>query len=142
MQTPARKRLSFCAMFLLLSIAICGCSGGTESNYALADTPAGPNSENNPTFSIPTAGVPAVGALTVTAYPDKMELKWQDTSPSEDGFKIMKDGITAGETPRNIAVWTDTQILPGTTYCYKIIPYNREYAQGIVSREECATIPV
>jgi len=142
MQTPARKRLSFCAMFLLLSIAIYGCSGGTESNYALADNPAGPNSENNPTFSIPTAGVPAVGALTVTAYPDKMELKWQDTSPSEDGFKIMKDGITAGETPRNIAVWTDTQILPGTTYCYKIIPYNREYAQGIVSREECATIPV
>lgn len=128
--------------FLLLCVIIVGCSGGGQQSALPSDggSPGG-NPGGGPILP-PTAGVPSVGALTLKAYSDRVDLSWLDTSPSEYGFKITKDGLVVAETDRNIAAWTDVNVAIGDTYCYQIIPYNREYKQGVVSELECVTIPL
>jgi hypothetical protein len=72
-------------------------------------------------------------------------LSWQDNSTNEDGFKIERGvsgsyGEIASVGP-NVKSYTDTGLLAGTTYCYRVRSFNSSGVSS-PSNESCATIPI
>jgi Divergent InlB B-repeat domain len=72
-------------------------------------------------------------------------LSWQDNSTNEDGFKIERaintNYVEIASVGPSIKTYTDSGLVGGTTYCYRIRAFN---ASGVSSpsNESCATIPI
>src|SRR5262245_38020483 len=72
----------------------------------------------------------AVCSYPVTAAAAQLTLTWTDTDFNETGFVVLRK--IAG-TPRmsriarvgeNITTYTDTDVIPGITYCYAVRAFN------------------
>ncbi|MBN1674458.1 MAG: fibronectin type III domain-containing protein, partial [Kiritimatiellae bacterium] len=100
---------------------------GVTDGYAGTAPDAGAYEYGGPAW---TAGVPAPLDLTATPVaPAGIELAWIDNFPDEGGFVIERrrsgtDGwdrlAVAGPLPANSTRHTDTGLLPGTKYYYKV----------------------
>ncbi|HLD35976.1 MAG TPA: DUF2341 domain-containing protein [Planctomycetota bacterium] len=67
--------------------------------------------------------------ITATVYSSAIALQWADDSNNETGFEIERsvNGITyvlLATLPRNTQVYTDTGLVSGTAYAYRIRSYN------------------
>jgi len=62
----------------------------------------------------------------------QLRLSWTDNSSNESGFRILRK--TAGPGPLqllttvgpNITSYTDTRVIPGVIYCYRVRAFNAE----------------
>jgi Divergent InlB B-repeat domain len=72
-------------------------------------------------------------------------LSWQDNSTNEDGFKIERainaNYVEIASVGPNIKTYTDSGLVGGTTYCYRILAFNSGGVSS-PSNESCATIPI
>lgn len=128
----------FLFLVLFLAVIVAGC----DTSGLFAGNPGDPPITDPAPIGPPpglTTHPPKVGSLIATADKNKVSLSWEDLSPNEDIFEVLRDGVKVGATDKNIAVWTDMQVVAGATYCYMIIAYNKEYK--FVSEEKCATVP-
>src|SRR5262245_3513286 len=66
----------------------------------------------------------------------QLTLNWLDNSANADGFPIERDaGQTGSFTPvatvgPNVTSYTDTSVVSGTTYCYRVSAFNAAGASG------------
>ena len=87
----------------------------------------------------------AIGSSFSLASAASVSLSWQDNSTNEDGFKIERGvsstySIIASVGP-NTQTYTDSGVLAGTTYCYRVRSFNSSGVSS-PSNESCATIPI
>src|SRR5262245_24276473 len=72
-------------------------------------------------------------------------LTWTDPNPdnstsSEDGFSIRRDGKEIAKVGKNVTTFKDTVTGPvGVDVCYEVAPYNK--AGSTVSNKSCKTMP-
>ena len=77
----------------------------------------------------------------VLAQSGSLYLTWQDTSTNEDGFKIER--LVAGlvdttlTAPKAANSYTDSALLAGTVYCYRVQAFNSAGYSG-PSNQACA----
>ena len=83
--------------------------------------------------TLPTTLFPPDPPLNLTAAPNsaaQINLNWTDNSSNENGFTIERSPngidqwIEVGFTSGNIATYTDTGLIPSTTYYYRVSAYN------------------
>jgi Divergent InlB B-repeat domain len=96
-------------------------------------------------FLFPLFFLTAIASTSSLALGASLTLTWQDNSTNEDGFKIER-GVSGSyaeiaSVGPNIQSYTDTSILAGTTYCYRVRAFN-SYGISSPSNESCATIPI
>lgn len=87
--------------------------------------------------------------FAVSAFPATINasLSWTDNSANEDGFKVERctgAGCSTfaqiGTTLTNAAAYTDANLAPGTTYCYRVRAYNTAGDSGYTNTA-CLTTP-
>lgn len=85
--------------------------------------------------------------LQATAHAtNAIRLQWQDNSEVEEGFVINRrqaDGEweEIAEVPLDTTQYDDTEVSPGSEYCYQVTAYN-EAGTSPPSNESCAVAPV
>src|SRR5262249_51497451 len=72
-------------------------------------------------------------------------VNWQDNSTNEDGFKIER-GVSGsyaeiGSVGPDIRSYTDSSVIAGTTYCYRVRAFNSSGVSS-PSNESCPSIPI
>ena len=84
-------------------------------------------------------------ALSATALPGAVSLGWQDNSPNETGFEVLRSTTGATGTFTTIATtgakvtsYTDTGLDPKLQYCYKVQATAQKRVLG-VSNTACTT---
>ncbi len=92
-----------------------------------------------------TVGVNPPSNLVATAAASSIGLTWDDNSSNEDGFIIERrsNGGAYGAvftTAANATSWTDTNVVPGTTYTYHVIAKSTALGNSSASNESSATI--
>jgi hypothetical protein len=76
----------------------------------------------------------------------QLQLTWIDNSTNEDGFGIERKTGTSGTYSQiatvaaNATSYTDTTLLDGVTYCYRVFAFNSS-GSSPYSPESCATTP-
>jgi fibronectin type 3 domain-containing protein len=94
----------------------------------------------------PTAGPSNLAAKTETAT--RVYLAWKDNSTNESGFKIeRKTGLTGAYSlvmtvGANVTTWSDTSVVAGKTYCYRVRAYVTSGLDSASSNEACASTAV
>jgi hypothetical protein len=88
-------------------------------------------------FRSSTSPVPvATTALTATAVSSsQVNLSWTDNATNESGFRIHRsvDQVVWAEiatVPSNSTAYTDTSVIAGTTYYFKVVAYNSAGTSG------------
>jgi uncharacterized protein (TIGR02145 family) len=117
----------FLAVFTLTFLLGCSTNSDDKSDAATTVIP------DSPTNLIVTA---------VTA--NEINLSWKDNSTNETGFKIQrKTGSESyafvGEVNANVRTYSDTGLLPNTTYIYKVYAYNSVGNSAVSTDEVTAT---
>jgi hypothetical protein len=95
------------------------------------------NGNGNSQFSniaeVTTPDVPPTDPSDLVATnvtPAQVDLAWTDNSGNEDGFIVQRstDGGTtwseAGQTVADVAVFSDTTVIPGGSYLYQVYAFN------------------
>jgi hypothetical protein len=125
-----RYVLFFCIIGMLTVFAGCGGGGGGSSKTTGGGGGSTPTAPTNVT--------------TTTKTPTEIIIGWQDNSSNEERFRIYRcDGAGCNPTALlqsinpNIITHTDSGLLSGTTYCYKVCAYN-SYGQNC-SGNSCST---
>jgi hypothetical protein len=54
----------------------------------------------------------------------EIQIKWQDNSNNETGFRIYRNGVMVGEVSRNVEEYVDRNLKYATEYRYYILAYN------------------
>ncbi len=72
-----------------------------------------------PTFALAAPANPSNLELTALSS-SSVSLSWQDNSDDETGFKIFRDGTLIMTTSSNVSTFTDTGLMPNTTYEYTV----------------------
>ncbi len=75
---------------------------------------------------------PAPSDLNATATENSVTLTWKDNSNNESGFKIYRDGALIFTTTPNVTSYTDTGLLPNTTYLYGVSAVNNAGESNVV----------
>ena len=84
------------------------------------------------------------GLNASAAGPSEVNLRWQDNSENETGFVIFRqiqDETSFSEATRldpDTTTYSDTELSPGTTYCYVVRAYN-DTGTSNASKTVCAT---
>jgi hypothetical protein len=85
---------------------------------------------------IPTA---PIGLVASAASPTQVNLVWQDTATSEDGFQVERRGGSDGSFAQiavvaaNLINYSDTSALPNTAYSYRVRAFNTSGASSYSS---------
>ena len=94
-------------------------------------------------FLVPTTAPSApTGLNAVIANAYQVNLTWTDTSANEIGFRIERATGTGAfapfmSVPANTVAFSDTTVVPGTTYSYQVIAFN---SAGDSSPSNTATV--
>ncbi|MBI5779683.1 MAG: DUF2341 domain-containing protein, partial [Planctomycetes bacterium] len=85
------------------------------------------------------------GLITATLYSSAIVLQWADNSNNENGFEIERstDGITyslCATVTRNTQVYTNTGLVSGTAYAYRIRAYNAVGVSGYSNIASATTL--
>ena len=129
-------------LILAFSLLISGCGGGVSTGLSLVgdNNPGDNQGPISPSDLIPSNPAPPAPVITTAeATTNSVYLKWMDESPRESGFLIIRDGVKVGETDKNISQWTDSSVLPDTTYTYVVVAWNKEGSSA--SPEKTVTTP-
>ncbi|MFH1016803.1 MAG: hypothetical protein V1798_01315 [Pseudomonadota bacterium] len=117
-------------------VQACGANGCSDySNTSCASVPAAP--------ALPLAP----SGLVATASTTQIVLTWQDNSANETWFEIERC-IGAGctnyapyaQVGANVGTYTDTSVVAGTTYCYRVRACNTSGCSGY-SNTFCVAVP-
>jgi hypothetical protein len=126
---------------------------GTTYNYQIASY--GVNGDQSP-WTVPgaTASVlalpPAATDLAATSVtPIRVDLAWTDNSLSETGFRVERANdsrfstglVVIGDTPANATGISDTSVIGGNTYFYRVIVHNAT-ADGASSNVVSVAVPL
>ena len=91
------------------------------------------------------SSLPPPSRLTATPISSsRINLAWQDNSANETGFKVQRrqkgsgDWVEAGKTAANADDYSDMELLPATTYHYRVLAFN-ETVSSAFSNEAMAT---
>ena len=110
-------------------------SPSTTYQYRVEAVNAGGTSDPSNVVTVTTPGTPqppaAPSNLTATAISrSRVDLAWSDNSNNETGFKIERS-VSGGRTwsqvatvRANITAYSDTWVVPHTTYSYRVRAYN------------------
>ncbi|HLF26430.1 MAG TPA: fibronectin type III domain-containing protein [Anaerolineae bacterium] len=123
-------------------------SANTTYTYRVRAFNANGNSVNSNDAAVTTPGGPPPPAApsNLAATPvssTRIRLTWRDNSNDEQGFTVRRKGpfdadfVTAATVLSNTTIFTDTNLLPGTTYAYRIRAFNANGGSG--SNEASAT---
>src|SRR3989338_9222179 len=135
-----KKQSTGIIFILALSLLIFGCEGSTGPASFNDGNTGNPVSPISPSDLIPSNPPPPAPVITTAeATTNSVYLKWMDESPRESGFLIIRDGVKVGETDKNISQWTDSSVLPDTTYTYVVVAWNKEGSSA--SPEKTVTTP-
>jgi len=92
-----------------------------------------------------TAGQKGPSNLSVTASPGQLGLAWQDNTPNESGFEVLRSTTgangafaTIATIPANVTNYSDNSLDPAQEYCYKVQAVAQKRIIG-VSNTVCAT---
>lgn len=99
--------------------------------------------EDNNVIEGPGGTPPAapIGLSAVATSPTTVVLSWNaNTEPDLAGYKIYRDGVHI-ETVGKVTSWTDTTVLPSTTYTYQITAYNTSGQESQRSNPATVTTP-
>jgi len=80
---------------------------------------------------------PPTSLRTVPISSNSIELRWQDKSNNEDGFKIYRNGDFITQVGKDQTIYTDTNIQPNTRYCYQVSAFN-SVGESSLSNRACA----
>ncbi len=105
------------------------------------------SSQSNQVSSGTSGTVPAVPtsvATTATAY-NKINITWKDNSTNETGFEVYRSTSSAGTysivttTAANKTSFTDSSLLPSSTYFYKVQAINQYGNSGLSPMDTLTT---
>ena len=130
------RRSGFAYPVLLLSlIRFSGCDG---------NHPLEPPSDDGPTLSAASQKGPS--GLVANPLPGAISLGWQDNSPNETGFEVLRSTTGASgaftsitTTAAKVTYYTDTGLDPKQQYCYKVQALGQQKRVIGVSNTVCAT---
>lgn len=108
-----------------------------------AKQPLGAPADQDQTLSTATQKSPS--NLVATALPGAVSLGWQDNSPNETGFAVLRSATGANGTFTTIATtaanangYTDTGLDPKQQYCYQVQAIGQQKRVIGVSNTVCA----
>ncbi len=126
-----------------------GLQPGTNYHYRVAAFNGEGVSALSNRVEVATSAAPsspdAPGNLTASVIsPSQIELRWQDNSANEDGFRIWRslDGVSFADSVdvgRDQAIYSDTGLQPGVTYFYQVAGFNGEGVSALSNRVEATT---
>ena len=130
------RRSGFAYPVLLLSlIRFSGCDG---------NHPLEPPSDDGPTLSAASQKGPS--GLVANPLPGAISLGWQDNSPNETGFDVLRSTTGASgtfttitTTTAKVTFYTDSGLDPKQQYCYKVQALGQQKRVIGVSNTVCAT---
>src|SRR5437879_2394307 len=130
------RRSGFAYPVLLLSlIRFSGCDG---------NHPLEPPSDDGPTLSAASQKGPS--GLVANPLPGAISLGWQDNSPNETGFEVLRSTTGASgtfttitTTTANVTFYTDSGLDPKQQYCYEVQAIGQQKRVIGVSNTVCAT---
>jgi uncharacterized protein (TIGR02145 family) len=107
------KKITLLTSIILGVLLFCGCS--SESNGSTTTTAVVP--------------LPPLNLIGNTPVSSEVYLSWTDNSTNETGFKIERKTGTGtysvvGSTNADITIWTDKEVVNGTSYTYRVYAYN------------------
>jgi len=71
-----------------------------------------------PLWLLAVPNAPLNLSLSPTAH--DVTVAWSDDSDDETGFKVFRDGVLIQQTAANVTSYTDTGLLPNTSYTYTV----------------------
>src|SRR5207253_8568697 len=130
------RRSGFAYPVLLLSlIRFSGCDG---------NHPLEPPTDHGPTLSAASQKGPS--GLVANPLPGAISLGWQDNSPNETGFEVLRSTTGASgaftsitTTAAKVTYYSDTGLDPKQQYCYKVQALGQQKRVIGVSNTVCAT---
>lgn len=136
-KTIVTKTIScFLILFILSSLYACG--GGTGGEGVTENTPSADTNNSGNTGNSSSVLSSPTGMTAAISDDAKVVISWGDTSQSEDGFDVWKDGKKVGSVARNISSWTDAEAMNGERVCYQVVAYNKEWKT--FSEKKCFSI--
>ncbi|SNB47458.1 DUF2341 domain-containing protein [Geobacter sp. DSM 9736] len=141
-----------------------GTAGGFDQSAALAVNSLGEafiagyttNASGNADYLVyrmSAEQLPAPYPFTQTPLYTTLALAWTDKSSVEDGYVIKRRSgicidddsdsswVTVASPGPNVTTYTDTNLSPGTTYCYRINSYRGSVPSRMVKREVMTLMP-
>lgn len=95
---------------------------------------------------LPTSPTAPAGLVATASSPTQVNLIWQDTATTEDGFQIERRGGSSAEfsligvASANSTSYLDATVLPNTAYAYRVRAFNTA-GQSSFSSEASAVTP-
>ncbi len=76
--------------------------------------------------------VPSPGQMTASdgAFKNRVQIKWQDRSALEDGFRIYRDGQLIETLAPNFQSYSDFEAQPGRTYEYAVAAFRERWGES------------
>jgi hypothetical protein len=129
----AARQYSLAGSLILLSLLACDRSQPLE-----------PPTDHGPTLSAASQKGPS--GLVANPLPGAISLGWQDNSPNETGFDVLRStsGVsgaftTLTTTTAKVTYYTDNGLDPKQQYCYKVQALGQQKRVIGVSNTVCAT---
>src|SRR5947207_11088185 len=129
----AARQYSLAGSLILLSLLACDRSQPLE-----------PPTDHGPTLSAASQKGPS--GLVANPLPGAISLGWQDNSPNETGFEVLRSTTGASgpfttitTTTATVTFSTDSGLDPKRQYCYKVQAIGQQKRVIGVSNTVCAT---
>lgn len=69
----------------------------------------------------------------------RITIGWQDNANNEKGFRIYRDGGAIDLVDANETEYTDTNLTPGTQYCYSVTAFLPPLGESAPTKQVCTT---
>lgn len=121
-----------------------GLDPSSEHSYTVSATHAdGNEGDSSGSASATTAGLAAANLDSVAVGQGKLTVHWSAANAENAynghlySFDVYRDGSLVASKSSSSRQWTDTDVVPGTSYCYTVNAINDEYGDAPASGEAC-----